>query len=381
MNTLPSIAEMTRATLSRDGSYDGLFYACVTSTRIFCRPSCPARKPHAGNIVFRASVRECLLDGYRPCKRCRPLNVNGAAPDGLERLLDRVEQTPCDRLTDADLRGLGMSPFRVRRYFKRHFGMTFQAYHRNRRMGLALEQLRHGADSLSVGFDAGFESASGFRDAFERVFGTTPGQCSQLTCIKTARLETPLGAVVAGANDDGVCLLEFADRRAFARQVASLCRRMRAVVVPGSHHHLDQLAVELNEYFDGHRRSFEVPLVTPGSTFQCRVWAALRAIPYGRSVTYLDLARAIGSNGSQRAVGRANGENRIAIVIPCHRVIRSDGSLCGYGGGVWRKRRLLDLEQTHGASSATANSIPFGDTEPRHLLSPQRGLAVGMRPA
>lgn len=345
IKTLPTKNEMEAAVLGRDASYDGLFLVGVKTTRIFCRPTCPARKPKPQNMEYYATVRDCLLAGYRPCKRCRPLATNGHTPDWLDPLLERIERAPAERLTDADLRFIGVSPYQARRYFNTRFGMTFQAYQRTRRMGLALQCLRKGDDYLSVGLDHGFDSASGFRHAFERTFGTTPGNAGDINCITTTSIETPVGPMVAGATNEGVCLLEFADRRALVHQVDTLKRRLASVIVPGSHRHLAQLSRQLAEYFDGSRRDFTVPLVHPGTVFQERVWAALKQIPFGQTRSYEALARAIDRPGAQRAVGRANGDNRIAIIIPCHRVVRSDGTLCGYGGGLWRKQFLLDLEK------------------------------------
>ena len=158
-------------------------------------------------------------------------------------------------------------------------------------------------------------------------------------------IDSPVGPLVAGAADRGVCLLEFSDRRMLKTQIATLKRRLRADAVQGEHPLLTQLAAELAEYFAGRRREFTLPLFYPGSDFQRSVWNALRRIPYGETCSYEALAAAVGRAGAQRAVGKANGDNRIAIVIPCHRVIRKDGTLCGYGGGLWRKQWLLELEQ------------------------------------
>lgn len=343
---LPDQLEMQRAMLARDASFDGIFFVCVKTTKIFCRPSCPARKPKPENVVYHPAVRDCLLAGFRPCKRCRPLATAGRHPDWVETLIERVEQDPSGRFTDADLRGQGVSPFRARRYFNERFGMTFHAYHRARRMGLALGALREGDNALHVAFDHGFESNSGFRDAFERTFGTTPGRCAGVTPILSTTIESPIGPLVAGATEEGVCLLEFADRRAFQHQVDTLRRRLGGTIVPGLNEHLAQLRRELTEYFEARRTVFTVPLVAPGTDFQRRVWRALGEIPYGQTRSYDELATAIGRPGAHRAVGRANGDNRLAILIPCHRVVRSDGHLCGYGGGLWRKRHLLELERS-----------------------------------
>ena len=393
IKSLPRESEMDRAMYTRDASFDGLFFACVRTTGVFCRPSCAARKPNKKNLIYHATVRDCLLDGFRPCKRCQPLAISGNAADWLDTLLEKIEGSPCERLTDADLSASGMSPYRVRRYFVRNFGMTFQAYHRARRMGLALQQLRTGGGAvrgvfspqrsralgLTVAFDHSYESLSGFRDAFRRVFGTTPGRSAGVQCIVTTRLESPLGPMVAAATDEGVCMLEFADRRALQRQTEVLRRRLKSVIVPGNNAHLDRLATELAEYFEGKRRAFSVPLVYPGTSFQQKTWEALRRIPYGSTTSYSRLARTIGHPGSQRAVGRANGDNRIAIVIPCHRVVKDDGTLCGYGGGIWRKQHLLNLERAgiQGAAETVRERASVKTATWLHpVLSDERCLGV-----
>jgi len=357
-----SEAEMTRAMLGKDRSYDGRFYVCVRTTGVFCRPSCGARKPLKKNVRFHSAVRDCLLDGFRPCKRCRPLARHAEDRRWMDLLLARVERGPAEKLGDKTLTQMGVSPHRARRYFTRNFGMTFQAYHRARRMGMALMQLKAGQDEIAVAFDQSYESLSGFRDAFKRVFGATPGRSRGVRCMQTTRLETPLGPMVAAATDEGVCLLDFADRRALERETKTLCKRLDAVVVPGRNEHLDQLSRELDEFFDGSRAAFDVPLVMCGTPFQERVWTELRRIPYGTTISYVELARRIGRHGAQRAVGRANGDNRMAVLIPCHRVVRENGMLCGYGGGLWRKQHLLDLERRHAAGNVlpTRRAVTVG---------------------
>jgi len=346
MNALPSPKEMDRAMLGRDASYDGVFFTAVRTTGVFCRPSCTARKPQPRNVEYFSTVRDALLAGYRPCKRCRPMDANGRPPDWVERLLGRVEAAPADRMTDAAVRSLGIDPSRARRYFRSHYGMSFQAYHRSRRMGMALGHLRAGDGGVDVALRHGYESLSGFRDAFARTFQEPPGRHQRVGCVMTTSLSSPVGPLVAGATEQGVCLLEFADRPALPRQLGVLRRRLDAVPVPGRNRHLDCLEEELGRYFDGRLTRFEVPLVAPGTPFQESVWAELQRIPYGETCSYEALARRVGRPGAQRAVGRANGDNRIAIVIPCHRVVQKDGGLRGYGGGLWRKKFLLDLEQS-----------------------------------
>jgi AraC family transcriptional regulator of adaptative response/methylated-DNA-[protein]-cysteine methyltransferase len=342
---------MERAVNESNASYDGIFFVAVRTTGIFCLPSCPARKPLLRNREYYATVREALGAGYRPCKRCRPLDVNGRPAVWVARLLAEVDRAPETRWRDADLRSLGIDPARARRYFRKHYGMTFQAYCRGRRMGKALQEIRKGVDLDNVALGNGYESHSGFREAFTRTFGQTPGRGRSTDCVVVTWLESPLGPLLAGATDEGVCLLEFSDRRALESQIATLRKQFDRALVPGQHDYLDQLKDELAEYFAGTRTAFTVPLVYPGSPFQRAVWGQLLRIPYGETRSYEDIARAVGNADAPRAVGRANGQNRVAIVIPCHRVVNKGGKLGGYGGGLWRKQFLLDLEQGRGAGS------------------------------
>jgi len=342
---LPGRREMERAFLEGDATYDGIFFTAVRTTGIFCRPSCRARKPLVANIEFFPSVREALFAGYRPCKRCDPALPPGAAPDWVKPLLDVVEQHPERRLRDGDLRGLGVDPARARRYFLKNYGMTFQAYCRGRRLAGALRQLRQGEALDDVALGTGWESHSGFREAFARTFGTAPGQGRDTACVMTAAIETPLGTMIAGATDEGLCLLEFTDRRMLEAQIKRLGTLLRQPLVPGDHAYLTQARDELARYFAGALTAFTVPLVFRGTPFEERVWRELVRIPYGDTCSYAQLAGRVDSPGAQRAVGRANGMNRIAVIIPCHRVVNSDGKLGGYGGGLWRKHWLLALER------------------------------------
>lgn len=345
MPKLPPIAEMQRAYLQSDASYDGIFFLGVRTTGIFCRPSCRARQPLPGNVVYFATVREALFAGFRACKRCRPLAVDGRPPAWVEALLAQVESNPARRIGDADLRLQGIDPARARRYFLNHYGMTFQAYCRARRMAAAFDQIKSGATIDDVALGNGYDSHSGFRDAFARTFGVAPGQGTATGRILLTWLESPVGPLLAAANDEGVCLLEFTERRLLEAQFATLRKRFGCALIPGTNARLEQLKAELTRYFAGELKSFTVPLRYPGTPFQMRVWDALQRIPCGATWSYEELARAVGSPKGARAVGRANGLNRIAILIPCHRVVNKDGSLGGYGGGLWRKQFLLDLER------------------------------------
>ena len=357
-NTLPPVREMERACREKDASYDGVFFLAVRTTGIFCRPSCPARKPLPQNVQYFESVRAALFAGFRPCKRCRPLEVSGQPPEWAARLLAEVEADPTRRITDADVRALGIDPARARRHFLKHHGMTFQAYVRSRRMGTALAQIRDGEDLDEVVLGHGYESHSGFRAAFHRTFGKPPGRCRETDCILLSWLESPLGPLVAGSTEAGICLLEFTDRRMFETQIDILRRRLGYGMVPGENTHLADLRRELAEYFEGKRRSFSVPLVYPGTPFQRRVWEELLRIPCGETCSYEELAARIGSPAAVRAVGQANGANRVAILIPCHRVVTKQGQLGGYGGGKWRKQMLLDLERGRPAGGQPRRGQP-----------------------
>jgi AraC family transcriptional regulator of adaptative response/methylated-DNA-[protein]-cysteine methyltransferase len=343
--SLPPRREMERAYEQSDASYDGVFYLGVRTTGIFCRPSCHARKPKPENVEFFAQPKEALFAGYRPCLKCKPLNAD-EAPAWVTRLLDRIDKRPEARIRETDLRTMGLEPARVRRYFAAKYGLTFQAYCRARRLSRAFERIKDGAAIDDAVFETGYDSHSGFREAFAKLFGQPPGRTTDAECVRLAWIDTAIGPMIAGATDAGVCLLEFTDRRMLEEQLKTLRRRFKAALVPESHPHLDTLRRELDEYFAGRRRDFSVPLTAPGTPFEERVWKALLDIPYGETRSYEDIARIVGSPKAVRAVGRANGCNRIAIVIPCHRVVNKSGELGGYGGGLWRKRRLLAIEKT-----------------------------------
>jgi len=338
--------DMMRALMERDGSFDGLFYAGVTTTMVFCRPSCPARKPDPGHVEFFATARDALFAGFRPCRRCRPLEQPDGEPSWAAALSDRVEADPSARIRDAELRAQGLDPVAVRRHFLKKFHMTFQAYCRSRRLGAAFSAIRKGARIDEAVFGFAWESHSGFREAFTKAAAIPPGRARSGDFIRLAWIETPIGPMAAGATGEALCLLEFTDRRMLEHQLQTIKSRFRMPLLPGDSPVFDQLKKELAEYFDRKRKTFSVPLDYPGTEFQRRVWDALLRIPYGETRRYADIAEDLGVPGAARAVGNANGLNRIAILIPCHRVINADGSLGGYGGGLWRKLRLLEVEGT-----------------------------------
>jgi AraC family transcriptional regulator of adaptative response/methylated-DNA-[protein]-cysteine methyltransferase len=345
LELLPSFETMYRALVNRDSTFEGIFFVGVRTTGIFCRPTCTAKKPARENVDFFATSSEAVHGGYRPCLRCRPMDPGKRPPKLIERLRGEVERAPGGRLTDKELAAMAIDPSTARRQFKRHYGMTFQAYHRARRLGLALREVRQGGRVDEAKNGSGFESASGFREAFTRIFGDPPTAAKSRAPVFAERIETPLGAMVAVADDEGLRLLEFVDRRATERELSILRKRLRTNIVPGEHPHLETIRGQLADYFSGRKLEFDIRLAPVGSDFQLRAWKILRSIPVGETRSYSWMAKQLGDENARRAVGRANGTNMICIVIPCHRVIRADGTLCGYGGGLWRKKWLLDHEQ------------------------------------
>jgi AraC family transcriptional regulator, regulatory protein of adaptative response / methylated-DNA-[protein]-cysteine methyltransferase len=335
---------MHHALANSDATYDGIFFAAVKTTGIFCRPSCRARKPKPENVEFFATQREALFSGYRPCKRCRPLDTDGRPPGWVAKLVRRIEAAPAARIAARDLRRMGIDPARARRYFQQHHGMTFQAYCRGRRLSDAFCRIRGGSSVSEAAASSGFESESGFRSAYARVFGSAPSDAKNRELVTLSWIRTAVGPMVVGTTTAAICLLEFSDRRMLETQLKNLRRRLRATFVPGTNGLVAALQQQLDEYFNGERTQFDLPLHYPGTPFQSAVWSALLEIPYGRTCSYQEVARTVGRPRAVRAVGTANGMNRIAILIPCHRVVNANGELGGYGGGLWRKRRLLELE-------------------------------------
>lgn len=342
--SLPDQETMLKAFYDKDSSFEGAFFIGVKTTNIFCRPTCTAKKPRPENIEFFPSTHDALLHGFRPCKICRPLGKNGEVPGWLRPLLNEINSNPDERFRDSDLRERGLDPNRVRRWFKKNHGITFAAFQRLQRISLAFHQIQQGSKVIEAAYDAGYESLSGFTHSFRKQTGFPPNHSRHQNMIFTRRILTPLGPMLAAASDKGICLLEFTDRRMLETQLKRIRKRMTAEILPGNNPHLNELEKQLNEYFAGKRKQFSLSLVLSGTPFQEKVWSALLDIPYGETRSYKQQAQAIGQPKALRAVARANGDNRIAIIIPCHRVIGSDGQLVGYGGGLSRKQYLLTLE-------------------------------------
>lgn len=241
----------------------------------------------------------------------------------------------------------------ARRQFKKRFGMTFVEYARARRMGIAMKQIRAGDAVIDAQMNTGYESSSGFRDAFSKIMGAPPTKFAKKmenghrTILKASWIDTKLGPMIAIADEAGLYLLEFVDRRGLEREVERLRLKTKAAIIPGATDPIKSITLELESYFEGKLKEFNTPLHLLGSPFQKLVWDELIRIPYGHTRSYMAQAEAIGKSTAYRAVANANGANQLAIVIPCHRIINSNGDLGGYGGGITRKQWLIEHEASH----------------------------------
>ena len=332
--------------LDKDPHYEGIFITAVKTTGIFCRPTCSARKPKIENVVFYDTVNDAILNGYRPCKICRPMELAEPTPVYIQQLISELQEKPFLKIKDYDLVLRGLEPNTLRRWFKKHYNMTFQGYQRMLRINTAFNKINEGETVTSTAFDTGFESLSGFNSSYQQVFGQSAKSKGRNNVINIIRFTSPLGPMFGCATQKGICLLEFTNRRMLETEFHDLTGRLKAVILPGSNPHLVQLEKEISEYFSGKRQSFTLTLDAPGTEFQRQAWSALQKIPYGETRSYQQQATLLGKPKAVRAVASANGHNRISIIIPCHRVIGKDGSLTGYGGGLERKKWLLDFERS-----------------------------------
>lgn len=335
---LPSQEEMYDAYMHPKEKSTTPFFVGVISSGVFNTESCLSKKPKKENMKFFSSTKEALDFGYRPCLACSPMVDSKDLDEKYKELLAEVDHNPMNKINDADLRNIDIEPEKLRRWFQKHHGITFQAYLRYQRINHLFGNIIHSEHprvhrSYHVG---------------EIVHGVNEGDSDETIVNKTIiyinRINTPIGPMMVGAVDEGICLLEFTDRRMLETQLEILEKRFDAVLTPGESKHFDHLAKELEEYFNGERKEFTVPLSNPGSPFQKEVWASLVKIPFGTTRSYKEQSIVLKNPKAIRAIAHANGENRLAIVVPCHRIIGSDGDLVGYGGGLWRKRFLLDLE-------------------------------------
>ncbi len=337
-----------KAFIERDRSFEGVFVVAVKTTGIFCRPTCPA-KPKLENVEFFHSAHEAMQQGYRPCKICKPLQKEGNPPDRIKKLLKYMEENPRLKITDARLKEMQLEPNQVRRWFLKNYKQTFHTYQRMYRANLAFQHIQAEQPVTHVAYDSGYESLSGFGSMYKNLIGSSPQHSKNKQIVNLTYIETELGLMVAAATGKGICMFEFADYKGLDLEFRQLTEEFKAPLVQGSNPHFDTLRTQLQEYFKGIRKNFDIPLDLAGTEFQKKVWLSLLQIPYGCTTTYAKQAAILGKPSVVRAVANANGKNKISIILPCHRVIGADGTLTGYGGGIWRKKKLLEFEKKNGA--------------------------------
>lgn len=342
---LPNHNELYRALLKRDPRFDGQTYVAVLTTGVFCRLTCPACKPKPENCSCYRTVAECIEAGFRPCVRCHPLLPSASANPSIAMLLQALEERPEYRWREGDIETMGLDLSTVRRSFKRQYGMIFLEMARQRRLRDGCEALSDGGRVIDAQMDARFESASAFRSAFAGILGCPPGHLKSTALLLADWVTTPLGDMIAVCSASHLHLLEFVERRALRRGVAVLAKRCKGDLGVAKTPSSVQIQGELNAFFNGNSAEFKPPLAFGGRSFHRQAWEALRGIPPGTMRSFSEVANTIGRPNAMRAVARANGANPLALVVPCHRVIGVDGSLTGYGGGLWRKQRLLEIER------------------------------------
>jgi AraC family transcriptional regulator of adaptative response/methylated-DNA-[protein]-cysteine methyltransferase len=324
----------------RDRRWDGRVIGAVTTTGIYCKPSCPARRPKREHVLFFADGEAARAAGYRSCLRCKPDEV-GRDREAVARavmLIERAEEPPrLDELASA----VGYAQHHFQRLFTREMGVSPAAYARGVRAGRAQGNLRRSKSVTDAIYDSGYAAPSRFyADAKDRL-GMTPSAWrdgGRGETIRFAMLDTPLGQMLVAATSKGICRLTFDE------DVASLKRRFPNAEIKPADTAMASLISGVLQAIETPTAVHDLPIDVAGTAFQEAVWRELRKIPAGETRSYADIAAAIGDPKATRAVGTANGSNPVAVLVPCHRVIRSDGTLGGYAGGLDRKRKLLAAE-------------------------------------
>jgi len=339
--------ERWEAVKRRDRGADGVFYYSVRTTGVYCRPSCAARQARRENVRFHASCAEAERAGFRPCKRCRPTEAAAAERQAAMvarscRLIEEAEEMPA---LDALARSTGMSRFHFHRTFKAVTGLTPKAYAAAHRARRVREELSRGATVTEAIYGAGFNSSGRFYAGAAEFLGMTPTAFRDGGSSATIRFavgECSLGSILVAATERGVCAIAFgADPDALVRELQDRFPQARLV---GGEPEFERLVAAVVGFIEAPGHGLDLPLDVRGTAFQHRVWQALRAIPAGSTATYAEIARRIGRPKAVRAVAQACASNALAVAIPCHRVVRTDGVLTGYRWGVQRKRALLARE-------------------------------------
>ena len=340
-------AAWREAVRRRDRAFDGAFVFAVKTTGVYCRPSCASRPAKRENVSFFLTGEAAERAGFRACKRCRPEKLGAPDPqvEAVRRACERIasaEEAPS--LADLAARA-GLSPFHFHRVFKKVTGVTPKAYAAQMRARRAADKLRTAETVTEAIYDAGFNSSSRFYETAAARLGMTPTAVrrgGQGTVIRFAIGQASLGAVLVAATDKGVCAIMLGDDPdALARALQD--RFPRAELIGGDEK-FERTVAEVVGLVEAPGQRLDLPLDIRGTAFQQQVWEALRAIPPGRTATYAEIAEAVGRPRAVRAVAQACAANPLAVAIPCHRVVRTDGDLSGYRWGVERKRKLLDRE-------------------------------------
>ena len=329
-------AEMWHAVTTRNRSYDGKFFYGVRTTGIFCRPSCFSRNPKKENTVFFETRQQAEEAGFRPCKRCRPdLLLFDPTGDVTAKAKEAIDHYYSDsEALELALMSLGVTRRHLTRLFEQRYDMPVKTYLDLVRLKRARVLLEQGGTVTDAALLVGFETPSAFSTFFRKATGMTPTDFvkQHKTAEHTCCMETPIGNLVISGNEVGITAIRFSKPD----------ERKNNESVQGGY--LKDAVGQLKEYFDGERKTFDIPLDLRGTLFQKKVWEALRQIPYGERCSYHEVAQRIGNPKASRAVGLANNKNPILIVIPCHRVVGKSGELVGYAGGIERKEYLLHLE-------------------------------------
>ena len=341
--------EAWRAVEARDSRFDGRFVYAVTSTRVYCRPSCPSRRPNRSRVSFYSAPDAAEEAGYRACRRCHPRDTQlaSAATVAVERARKLIEEQPDQLLTLAELAArVGVSPFHLQRTFKRLFGVSPREYQDALRVTHFKSRLRAGDTVSRATYEAGFGSSSRVYERSNRSLGMTPAAYRRGGAgmrITYTTVESAFGMLLVATTERGVCAVALGDSD------DALCESLRAdfpsaEIERSDDAHRDWVE-EIVSHIGGGNAGLTAPLDLRGTEFQRQVWALLRKIPPGRTKSYAEIAAALGDPNATRAVARACASNRIAVVIPCHRVVRTDGMIGGYRWGVDRKERLLARER------------------------------------